>query len=144
MDDLPTTLYRIGRAPEPCKLPPYEFCGYGRFDDPLLAPRHPGPWYRVLYLSETRLVCFLEILQGFRPDFAYFARIATLPDGDDDPDLPTDETIFAAANAVSARWLGGKAMQSIAVDVHKGWMDLRSLSLREEGIDLTGVKPQFL
>lgn len=131
MDDLPTTLYRIGRAPEPLSLPPYEFCGHGRFDDPLLAHGHPDPWYRVLYLGETPLACFLEVLQGFRPDFAYFARIAALPDGDDDPDLPTDEMIIAEANRVSARWLGGKAMQSITADLSDGWRDLRSLSLHE-------------
>jgi hypothetical protein len=131
VDDLPTTLYRIGRAPEPLSLPPYEFCGHGRFDDPLLANGHSGPWYRVLYLGETRLACFLEVLQGFRPDFAYFARISALPDGDDDPDLPTDEIIIAGAKGVSARWLSGKAMQSITADPSDGWTDLRSLSLHE-------------
>lgn len=125
------TLYRIGRAPEPLAFPPYEFCGHGRFDDPLLTKGHPGPWYRVLYLGATRLGCFLEVLQGFRPDFAYFARIATLPDGDDDPGLPTDEMIFAAAALVSARWLESKAIQPVSVDLHDDWMDLRSLSLRE-------------
>ena len=127
MDALPITLYRIGRDPDPLAFPPYEFCGHGRFDDPLLTHGHLGPWYRVLYLGETRLACFLEVLQGFRPDFAYLARLAALPDGDDDPNIPTDELIFAEANRVSARWLSGRAMQSIAADLRDGWADLRSL-----------------
>ena len=131
MDDQPTTLYRIGRAPEPLTLPPHEFCGHGRFDDPPLAPGHLGPWYRVLYLGETRLACFLEILQGFRPDFAYFSRIAVLPDGDDDPDLPTDEMIFDDAMRVSRRWLRGKSMQAVAVDLNDHCVDLRSLPRRD-------------
>jgi hypothetical protein len=75
-------LYRIGRAPEPLEYAPYQFCGKNRFDDPLLAHGEHSSCFRALYLAEQRITCFLEVLQAHRPDLAYLARLAALPDGD--------------------------------------------------------------
>lgn len=125
-------LYRIGRMPDPLELPPYEYCGNRRFDDPLLTQSHPGPHYRVLYLGETRLGCFIEVLQGFRPDLAYLARIADIPDGDDDPDLPSDTELAASARQVSARWLNRRGIQSVSFAFTEGVYDLRQQGSREQ------------
>lgn len=125
-------LYRIGRAPEPLEFAPYEFCGNGRFDDPLLTAGHFGPYFRTLYCGITWLTCFLEILQGFRPDLAYLTRIASLPDGDDDPSLPSDEQIARDARTVSVSWLGKKAKQSLIVDAFSVGPDLSKMETREQ------------
>jgi len=56
------TLFRIGRAPDPLGLPPWNLIGTGRFDN----PRNP-PAYRVLYAGERR-ACFYERLADFCVD----------------------------------------------------------------------------
>ena len=124
-------LCRIGRAPDPLEFAPYEFCGNGRFDDPLLTAGHLGPYFRTLYCGRTWLTCFLEILQGFRPDLAYLAHIASLPDGDDDPSLPSDEQIARDARTVSVSWLGKKAKQMLIVDAASIGPDLSKMETRE-------------
>jgi hypothetical protein len=53
-------LYRIGRAPRPLDLPPWDKVGTGRFDDP-----RPSASYRMHYVGE-RSACFYESLASFR------------------------------------------------------------------------------
>lgn len=57
---VPDLLYRIGRWPNPCSLPPWTAAGLQRFDD-------PGGRFRVLYAAEDRRACFIETLAAFRP-----------------------------------------------------------------------------
>lgn len=121
-------LYRIGRAPEPLAYAPHEFCGKNRFDDPLLAHGEYSSCFRTLYLAEERITCFLEVLQAHRPDLAYLARLAALPDGDDDPDLPGDDDMLNSAFFVASDVLIRKRIQSIAPGATLRWADLRSLS----------------
>lgn len=56
----PDLLYRIGRWPDPCGLPPWTAAGLERFDD-------PAGRFRVLYTAEDRRACFVETLASFRP-----------------------------------------------------------------------------
>lgn len=56
----PDLLYRIGRWPAPCDLPPWDAVGLQRFDD-------PAGRFRVLYAAEDRRACFIETLATFRP-----------------------------------------------------------------------------
>lgn len=124
-------LYRIGRAPEPLDFVPYEFCGKNRFDDPLLVHGDYASCFRVLYLGEDRRTCFLEVLQSCRPDLAYLAYLATFPDGDSDPDLPSDEDIVVGARLVSTDFLNRKRVQQMYLDPNTRRADLRSFANRE-------------
>jgi RES domain len=56
----PDLLYRIGRWPDPCGLPPWDATGLQRFDD-------PQGRFRVLYAAQDRRACFVETLAAFRP-----------------------------------------------------------------------------
>jgi hypothetical protein len=134
MSQWPTVAYRIGRSPDPLEYPPYEFCGRGRFDDPWLTYRQGESHFRVLYLGYTLMTCFIEILQGFRPDLAYIASIADLDDGDDDPDLPSDEDLADVARGVSSSWLRRKAIQEMPLPTEQLFdriVDLSSQGMRE-------------
>jgi hypothetical protein len=52
--------FRVGRAPDPVALPPFDAVGTGRFDD-------PARRFRVLYTAEAPICAFLESLAAFRP-----------------------------------------------------------------------------
>jgi hypothetical protein len=66
-------LYRIGRADRaPFAAPDWRYAGDGRFDDPRL--KHldderdaPDGCFLTIYLADSRIVAFRELLQGFRP-----------------------------------------------------------------------------
>src|SRR3954451_14676617 len=63
----PGPLHRVGRAPDPLAWPEWQFVGGGRFDD-------PNHQFRVLYLAESRVACFVELLAGFRLDLDLLAQ----------------------------------------------------------------------
>lgn len=94
--DLPETVWRIGRAPDPWSWPDWSFAGpdgsFGnRFDDPLAV-------FRVLYASTQRLATFVECLAVFRPDPEVLAEYALI-DSD-----PADSADPPAAGVVPAEW----------------------------------------
>ncbi len=66
-------LYRIGRADRsPFAAPNWRYAGDGRFDDPRLAQLDadrdaPDGCFLTIYLADSRIVAFRELLQGFRP-----------------------------------------------------------------------------
>jgi hypothetical protein len=64
-------LYRVARAPDPLAWPDRRFIGGSRFDD-------PDHHFRVLYLAERRVGCFIESLAGLRPDLDLLARLASV------------------------------------------------------------------
>lgn len=73
-------VYRVGYPPQPWAWTPWEFADQGafngRWDDP------DGTW-RTLYVGDSRLACYLEVLAPMRPD----PRLAEeLADIDEDPD----------------------------------------------------------
>lgn len=77
----PTTLYRLGRIPNPWQLPDWSRANpdgtFGnRFDD-------PESYYRVLYAATQELCCYVECLASFRPDLTLLAEFSQI-DGDDD------------------------------------------------------------
>jgi hypothetical protein len=60
-------LFRVARRPDPFVLPAWNNVGAERFDD-------PARRFRTLYVADTRLACFLETLQAFRPTPANLER----------------------------------------------------------------------
>ena len=64
-------LYRVAHAPDPLAWPDRPFIGGSRFDDPL-------DQFRVLYLAEQRLGCFIEGLARFRPDVKLLTLLASV------------------------------------------------------------------
>ena len=72
-------VHRVGYPPQPWAWTPWEFAAQGafsgRWDDP------DGTW-RTLYVGDSRLACYLEVLAPMRPD----PRLAEeLADIDEDP-----------------------------------------------------------
>jgi hypothetical protein len=99
----PAALWRVGRAPDPWTLPPWEAAApdgtFGnRFDD-------PQSTYRVLYGSSQRLACFLETLARFRPDLTLLAELDAIA-GEDD---------FLSLGTVPGVWLGSRRIGSAQV-----------------------------
>jgi hypothetical protein len=93
---LPTTVFRLGRRPDPWVWPDWAYADpdgtFGnRFDDPLGI-------YRVLYASTQRLATFVECLAYFRPDPEVIAGLAQIA-GAADPDEPP------AAGLVPREWV---------------------------------------
>jgi hypothetical protein len=75
VDPADTVLWRVGRYPDPLAWTPRAFVGNGRFDDPQAE-------FRVLYLAERRVTCFVETLAQFRPDLAVMAELGGIDEGD--------------------------------------------------------------
>ncbi len=110
-----TLLYRLGRWPDPLALPPPQFTGAGRFDD-------PARRFRVLYVAKQRRACFAEILAAFRPDLEVIAARR-----DETGKLELDEQ-----PAIPAGWLQGRAIQQLRLGSRQRWLDLRALEIREQ------------
>ena len=77
----PSTLYRLGREPDPWAPSDWAYAGgdgtFGnRFDD-------PHGTYRVLYASSSRFGCFLETLARFRVDIVLAVALAEISGVDD-------------------------------------------------------------
>lgn len=67
-DPAKTLLQRIGRFPDPLAWPPPGFRGSGRFDD-------PRDDFGVIYAAASRIACYLETLDTYRPDRALLQRL---------------------------------------------------------------------
>ncbi len=91
-------VHRVGYAPVPWGWTPWQYAENGvfsgRWDDPV------GRW-RTLYVGDTRLACFLEVLAPFRPDPAIAEELAVIDVEAGDAALyPT-----AAAGSLPISWL---------------------------------------
>ncbi len=98
--DLPASIHRVGRAPNPFAWPEWAFAGpdgtFGnRFDDPQAT-------YRVLYAAGERVGAYVETLARFRPDPVVFAVLEGIDAGDDEPMPPH--------GVVPAAWLASRAI----------------------------------
>jgi len=86
--DPPSILYRVARGPDPLRWPDTSTVGAHRFDDPVRPSR-----FRTLYVSSSRLACFLETLAWIRhqPASVVAWRAVAGPDGPLPPEeVPTD------------------------------------------------------
>ena len=96
-----TPVYRVGHAPNPWIWTPWEYATNGvfggRWDDP------SGTW-RSLYLADTLLGCYLEVLAPFRPDLGLAAALEGIEeDPDDAANYPT-----IVPGTLSTRWCRGR------------------------------------
>lgn len=90
-------------------LPPPEFTGGERFDDPLGR-------FRVLYAAEQRLACFVETLAVFRPPLALIEQLRPFWRGRVPPRLGT----------VPADWHRQRAIVQFRIGQRQRWLDLRA------------------
>lgn len=86
-------VYRVGFGPRPWQWTPWDFAIAGRFDGRWDDP--DGVW-RTLYVADSPLGCYLEVLARFRRDPGLADALAGI---DDDPDHPTLD-----AGLVPAEW----------------------------------------
>jgi hypothetical protein len=131
-------LYRIGRRPDPLALPPPEFGGRERFDDPL------GE-FAVLYAAEQRVACFVETLAVYRPPLEHVAAMRRFWRGRTPPRLgvvPADwhrlRLIGTPRLGLGQRWLdlrAGATYQALRVELAE---TIRTLGLRD--LDVSGVR----
>lgn len=105
----PTTIYRLGRGPDPWAWPDWAFAKpdntFGnRWDD-------PEGTYRVLYGCSQRLGVFIETLARFRPDAAIIATLDAIVDepADDDP-------VALRPGEVPRSWLNNRRIGEGSVD----------------------------
>lgn len=74
-------VHRVGFEPEPWSWTPWQYAAHGRFsgrwDDP------DGIW-RSIYLGESRLACFLEVLAFARPDPQLQDELSDVDEADED------------------------------------------------------------
>lgn len=74
-------VYRVGYPPQPWAWAPWEFADQGafngRWDDP------DGTW-RTLYVGDSRLACYLEVLAPMRPDPQLAEELAEIDEEPDD------------------------------------------------------------
>lgn len=94
-------VFRVGHAPNPWIWTPWEYATNGvfggRWDDP------SGTW-RSLYVADTLLGCYLEILAPFRPDLSLIAALDGIYEDPDDAAMyPT-----ATPGTVSKQWCQGR------------------------------------
>jgi hypothetical protein len=104
-------VWRVGYVPEPWAWTPWQYATDGRFtgrwDDP------DGVW-RTLYVGDTRLACYLEVLAAFRadPELAH-----QLHDIDEDP-ADIDAFPTTATGALTTRWRDHRLIGSATLT---GW-----------------------
>ena len=102
-------LYRVALGPDPLLWPDPRYIGGSRFDDPL-------GQFRVLYVAEQRVGCFIESLARFRPDLTLLARLAAVT-GVVGP-IPTP--------IVPADWYRRRTVGQLRLLPGQRWLDLRA------------------
>jgi hypothetical protein len=112
-----TVLWRVGRYPDPLAWTPWPFVGGGRFGD-------PRGVFRVLYLAEQRLACFLETLARFRVDLPLLAELAELGPGEVGDDVPR-------LGSIAGDWLATRRIGWLQPLPDLRVLDLRALETRE-------------
>lgn len=102
-------LFRVAHAPDPLAWPDWRFVGGSRFDD-------PQDRFRVLYLAEQRVGCFIESLARFRPDLDLLARLAAV----------TGTTAPLPVPVVPADWYTRRRVGTLRLLPGQRWLDLRA------------------
>ncbi|HEY8743804.1 MAG TPA: RES family NAD+ phosphorylase [Chloroflexota bacterium] len=100
------SLFRVGHCPDPLAWPDWRYVGDQRFDDPLHL-------YRVLYLAEQRLACYVE---GLAPLRVPLDRLTSGPHL-----LPR----------VPAEWRQRRCVGQVRLLSSQRWMDLRRIETAE-------------
>src|SRR5688572_962783 len=114
-------LHRIGRVPDPLAWIDWRYMGSGRFDDPVQPPR-----FRMMYLAEQRLACFVETLANWRPKLDLLERLAAMPPGDRGDDVP-----WKAFGRLPRDWPTKRRISSVRLCPDQRWLDLRVHETRE-------------
>lgn len=106
-----SVLWRIGHWPDPCAWPPREarVREPGRFDDPQHA-------YRILYVAEQRLGCFIEAIARFR------IPLAVLKDAG-------PRAVLLAR--VPASWQASRCIGQVRLAAGQHFLDLRTIETTE-------------
>ncbi|HZO25199.1 MAG TPA: RES domain-containing protein [Chloroflexota bacterium] len=99
----------MAHAPDPLAWPDWRFVGGSRFDD-------PQDRFRVLYLAEQRVGCFIESLARFRPDLDLLARLAAV----------TGTTAPLPVPVVPADWYTRRRVGTLRLLPGQRWLDLRA------------------
>lgn len=102
-------LYRVARAPDPLAWPDRRYIGGSRFDD-------PRNQFRVLYLAEQRVGCFVESLAGFRLDIDLLARLFGVSGAAGPLPVPV----------VPRDWYTSRRVGRLDVGLGQRWLDLRA------------------
>jgi hypothetical protein len=102
-------LYRVARSPDPLAWPDRRYIGGGRFDDPRSV-------FRVLYLAEQRVGCFVEVLDGFRPDIQLLAQLQRV----------TGVATPMPSSIVPRDWYTRRSIGSLILGSGQRWLDLRA------------------
>jgi len=104
-------VHRVGYAPDPWAWTPWQYAHNGRF---------PGRWddpnglFRTLYVGDSRLSCYLEVLACFRSDPVVATALDDIvEDSDDAEDHPT-----ATPGELSPDWLTPRRVGSARLS---GW-----------------------
>ncbi len=98
-------LFRIGYCPNPLFWPDWQYVGDQRFDDPFRL-------FRILYLAEQRLACFVESLAPFR--------------------IPLDRLAVGGRRPrVPADWTRARCAGQLRLGPEQRWLDLRHLETAE-------------
>jgi RES domain-containing protein len=115
-------LVRVGRLPNPLALPPREYRGSGRYDD-------PGGEYGVFYLAESITTCYVELLANQRPSLTALAAIHALPQGE-----PGDlEPNFGQIPRDWLRdWCRARALGRAELGANQRWLDTYAAETRRE------------
>lgn len=102
-------VYRVGFGPRPWQWTPWDFAVAGRFDGRWDDP--DGVW-RTLYVADSPLGCYLEVLARFRRDPGLVDALAEI---DDDPDHPTLGPGLVPAEWRTRRRLARASMSGVFV-----------------------------
>lgn len=109
------TVWRIGWAPDPFAWTPWEYAELGHFD---------GRWddpdgvYRTLYVGDSLLGAFLEVLARFRPDLALQAELDAIEDDAElDARYPTTRAGPVPRSWCEPRMVGSAALRGEFFDV---------------------------
>lgn len=100
-------LFRLARCPDPLAWPEWKYVGDQRFDDPFRL-------FRVLYVAEQRLACFVESLASLRAPLDRLARGGRRPR----PRVPDE-------------WIRIRCAGQLRLRSGQRWLDLRRLETAE-------------
>lgn len=104
----PRPLYRVGRKPDPLALPPLSVVGGNRFDD-------PDGGFRVLYVAERQVGCFVETLAPLRPSLADIAALSRAAG-----------TTIRPVPLVTPGWRSARRIARLSLRPGLRWLDLRA------------------
>lgn len=107
-------VWRVGYAPQPWAWTPWQYAEHGRFDGRWDDP--DGVW-RTVYVGESALACYLEVLAPFRADVSLQIELAEI---DEDPH-DSREHPTGAGGEIPASWRRARLVGAASL---AGWYAL--------------------